>query len=52
MLYSAAKDHFHSVVFSPLNWPRDVLYQGLDVSWKVEAFVLGGWVSSLEGDWC
>lgn len=48
MLYSAAKDHFHSVVFSPVNWPRDVLYQGPGVAWKLEAFLLEGWVSSLE----
>lgn len=47
MLYSAAKNHFHCVVFSPVNWLRDVLYQGPGVAWELEAFLLGGWVSSL-----
>lgn len=48
MLNSAAKDHFYSLVFSPVNWPRDELYPGLSVAWELEAFLLGGWVSSLE----
>lgn len=48
MLNSAAKDHFHSFVLNPVNWPGDVLYQGPSVAWKLGAFLLGGWVSSLE----